>query len=317
MDIADQQEIIEGSLKCKECNRVYPITRGVPCLLDIDSDDSDSIEKERTAKAFGYEWTKFHKLHESYEQQFLDWIKPFDRSFFVGKTVLDAGCGTGRHSYFSSVFGASDVIAVDLSSAVDVAYQNTKELGNVHVIQADILSLPLKRVFDFSYSIGVLHHLPVPEVAFQEILKRTKPGGKVSVWIYGYENNAWITKFVNPVRERFMSRISPRAVDAISFLIALPLQCILKIIYQPLNKIKLLKPLSKILPYNDYLYDISKFSFNQNHSIILDHLIAPTACYIKKEEFQKWFKSEETTDVLITWRNKNSWRGSCTIAKGC
>ena len=46
-----------------------------------------------------------------YEEQFLDWLYPIDRAFFPGKRVLDAGCGTGRHAYLASRFGAREVVA--------------------------------------------------------------------------------------------------------------------------------------------------------------------------------------------------------------
>ena len=35
--------------------------------------------------------------------------------------MLDAGCGTGRHAYFAASYGAREVVALDLSVAVDAA----------------------------------------------------------------------------------------------------------------------------------------------------------------------------------------------------
>jgi hypothetical protein len=45
------------------------------------------------------------------------------------------------------------------------------------------------------------------------------------------------------------------------------------------------------------------------HNIVFDHLVAPTAFYISGEEFQEWWQDIHATEVVIGWRNKNSWRG--------
>ena len=61
--------------------------------------------------------------------------------------------------------GDDIVIGLDYSLAVDVAKNNFKKNDNVHIIQADALSLPLKESkIDGTYSIGVLHHTPNPEL---------------------------------------------------------------------------------------------------------------------------------------------------------
>ena len=62
-------------------------------------------------------------------------------------------------TYAVSAF-ARDIVAVDLSEAVDLAFAATRGIENAHVIQADIYHLPLRAVFDYAFSVGVLHHLP-------------------------------------------------------------------------------------------------------------------------------------------------------------
>ena len=44
---------------------------------------------QATADAFGYEWTHFTELEDTYETEFLDWIHPVGKDFFSGKLVLD------------------------------------------------------------------------------------------------------------------------------------------------------------------------------------------------------------------------------------
>ena len=43
--------------------------------------------------------------------------------------------------------------------------------------------------------------------------------------------------------------------------------------------------------------------------VVFDHLVAPTAFYISKEEFEDWWKDAKAQDVEIVWHNSNSWCG--------
>ena len=108
----------------------------------------------------------YSELTDADRREFLDWIRPLEPADFEGRVVLDAGCGKGRHIFLAAKFKARTVVGVDLSNAVEAAYRNTRELPNVHVIQADIYHLPFAQPFDLAYSIGVLHHLPDPKAGF-------------------------------------------------------------------------------------------------------------------------------------------------------
>ncbi|MFQ5887595.1 MAG: methyltransferase domain-containing protein, partial [Candidatus Hydrothermarchaeales archaeon] len=214
--LREKEEILEGGLTCRRCDKEFPITGGVPRVVT-------DIEEKSTAKRFGYEWKKFPELSSAYERQFLDWISPIDRDFFEGKMVLDAGCGKGRHVYLASHFGAKMVVGMDVSEAIRVAYANTKDLPNVHLIQADIYHPPLKKAFDYIYSIGVLHHLSKPEDGFRALRGLLKPGGTISIWVYGREGNGWIVHFVNPLRRFLTSKMPLSILQMMSFPMAFSL----------------------------------------------------------------------------------------------
>jgi SAM-dependent methyltransferase len=300
-----QDEIETGELVCDGCKRTYPILRGVPRLLP----GTIEVDKLRTADAFGWEWQEFTRLHgsdEVYHEQFLDWIDPIQPDFFRNKVVLDGGCGMGRFSAASAAFGARDVLAIDLSDAVEAAYENTKHLPNVHVVQADIYHLPFARPFDFAFSIGVLHHLPDPEGGFRSIVGHLKPGGSVFAWVYGRENNGWIVHIVNPLRERLFSRLPHGLLYGLSWIAAVALQPTLKLFYRG--------ALSKHLPYGAYMNWLSQFGLRHNHHVIFDHLGAPTAFYLRREEFKEWFQRASLSEPVLSWRNENSWRGWGTLA---
>lgn len=313
MDVGrrDGEEVMEGRLGCLTCGRGYHVDGGIPRMLPSDL----SSEKKETASAFGWEWTNYVEMHPEYEQQFLDWIYPLQPQFFEGKLVLDAGCGIGRHAYFAAQYGAREVIGIDLSTAVETSFRNFGRLPNAHVVQADIYNPPFKRPadggpFDFAYSIGVLHHLPDPRAGFESLLRLVRPGGSLFGWVYGYENNGVVHLFINPLRRWITTRLPHGAVNAMSLPLALVLLGLVKGIYRPLHGTRLFER----LPSHDYLYSLSRFSFRQNHSIVFDHLVAPTAFYLKREEFEAWFIENGLENVEISWRNQNSWRGRGEVA---
>lgn len=302
----ESEEVMEGDLDCASCSRHFPIVRGVPRFADLSRIEED---KAATASNFGWQWQNFTQNDERYAEQLLGWIAPVRPEFFPDKVVLEGGCGKGRHTQLVAQWGARDIIGIDLSAAVETAFAATRELQNAHIIQADIYRLPFKRSFDYAYSVGVLHHLPDPEGGFRALASKVKAGGHLSAWVYGAENNEWITRFVDPLRERITSRINHRALLHLSKLPTAALYAATKLIYGPLNRSQSGAAIARHLFYNDYLSAISSFGWREQHTIVFDHLVAPTAFYISREEFEKWWTGIEATDVEISWHNKNSWRG--------
>jgi len=301
-----QNEIIKGKLTCDACAAVFVITGGIPRFAKLDEIESD---KRDTATNFGWQWQHFTQEDTRYAEQFLGWIYPVTPEFFRDKVILEGGCGKGRHTQLAVQWGARDVIGVDLSAAVETAYRATLEFDNVHIVQADIFQLPLKRSFDFAFSVGVLHHLPDPRGGFKSLASKVKAGGSVAAWIYGAENNEWITRWVNPVREKITSRMNRKTLLHLSKLPAAGLYLATKLLYGPLNRSKRGATIARHLFYNDYMNAIAPFGWREQHTIVFDHLVAPTAFYIPREDFEEWWKDVRAEDVIISWHNKNSWRG--------
>ena len=61
--------------------------------------------------------------------------------------------------------------------------------------------------------------------------------------------------------------------------------------------------------YSDYLISIARFGWREQHTIVFDHLVAPTAHYVSRPQFERWWHDIEAENILIGWHNKNSWRG--------
>jgi SAM-dependent methyltransferase len=294
-------EIESGELRCRGQGHRFPILRGVPRFVPADL----SVLERRTAEAFGSQWTHFTEMHDAFEAQFLDWISPVEPSAFEARLVLDAGCGIGRHAYFAAKYGAREVIALDLSPAVDTAREVLRGLSNVHVVQGDLLRPPFPRAtFDLAYSIGVIHHLPDPAAGFRSLAAAVAPGGTVLVWVYGYEGNGFVRTVVERMR-RVTARVPPGALRAVAFPLAAGFDLTAKGVYLPLRGTRA----ARSLPMREYLTSVAGFSFRQNYTIVYDQLAAPTAAYVKRGELEDWFEANELEDVAISQRTGNSWRG--------
>ncbi len=309
---SEGDEILEGTL-VNEAGDTYAICGGVPRLLP---------EPERVTKAaqdtvdrFGEQWDEFDFMGPHYEAQFLGWIAPNTRETFKDQVVLEGGCGKGRHSTLLSKWGAKDVLAFDLGSAVDTAYRNCRHLDNVHVVQADLFHLPVKAAtVDIAFSVGVLHHTPNPSHCFRELVKSVRPGGRVIAWVYGRENNGWIIYGVNPVRTALTSKLPHRTVYQLAKAPAAAILAVGRALYQPLSKPGFEAFYDKLF-YSSYITHISKFPYKEIHSIVHDHLIPPIAHYIERDEFESWFTALELDDVTIGWHNEMSWRGTALVTE--
>ena len=301
----DAEVIDTGELTCTGCGLRWPVRSAIPWLVP-----EDLVEQQnRTAAAFGWQWQHFSEQHPEFEAQFLDWLHPNGVDFFEGKRVLDAGCGTGRHAYFAASYGASEVVALDLSRAVETARRTLAGFDNVDVVHGDLLRPPLRTAatgggFDLVYSIGVLHHLPDPSAGFRSLVRYVRPGGTIAVWVYGYENNGFVRHVVEPLR-RVSTKLPPPLLRGVAWPLAIGFHGAAKGVYRPLNS----TAVGRALPLSEYMTSVAEFSFRQNYGIVFDQLAAPTAAYIKGPELRRWFEENGLEDVNVSQRHGNSWRG--------
>lgn len=190
-------EILEGNLECEKCLVSFPIIDGIPNMIPA----GISEEKQKTSNFFEKDWRIFDTQNRKFEELLPLYISPLTLSSFKDKFILEAGCGSGRNLIVAAKAGAKEVIGIDISGSVRLAYEKTKSYPNIHVIQADILKPPFRPIFDLIFSVGVLHHLPNPEEAFLELANYLKNRGIMAVSVYSKENNEWIIKYINPIRK--------------------------------------------------------------------------------------------------------------------
>ena len=299
--------VIEGELVCERGTCRFEVTSGVPVLIRAHVDPL----KTETAARFAEEWTRWTALRDYYERQFLGWVGPVKRQDFAGKVVFEGGCGKGRHTDLVARFGAKDVVAVDLGESALVAFQNTRDLPNAHVVIGDLLHPPVKPVFDLAFSVGVLHHLPDPAAGAAAVASVVRDGGRLVYWVYGRENNEWITRFVDPVRRNVTSRLPSEPLRALSAIPAGVMWAAIKLFYKPGPDGR--GP--RNLPYGQYFASMHGFPFDELLSIVFDQLVTPVAYYLPRAEVETWFKGTGFKDVQLRWHNEMSWTATATVTR--
>ncbi len=178
-EVEPNGEIERGTLICRSCNCEFPINNYIPRF----------VPPENYAKSFGFQWNKHAKAQMD---KFCGQPISRERFFRVtewpenleGQKILEAGCGAGRFTQFAIETGA-DVYSFDYSNAVEANITNNGLQANLHLSQADIYHIPLKRAsFDKIFCFGVLQHCPNPKKAFLSLIPYLKPGGEIAIDIY-------------------------------------------------------------------------------------------------------------------------------------
>jgi SAM-dependent methyltransferase len=300
----ENEHIMEGALECSACKTTFSIRNGVPILMPANLENV----KIETASRFAEEWTRWSDLRGYYEQEFFDWIAPVTGDDFKGQTVFEGGCGKGRHTAIVAGHGAKAVVSLDLGESAFVAFAHTRDLPNAHVVIGDLLHPPVKPIFDMAFSVGVLHHLPDPAAGFASLASRVRNGGRVFFWVYGYEGNEWIPRFINPIRTAVTSKLPAGLLRVLCLVPSAFLWIVIKLFYRPGADGK--GP--KHLPYGDYFAAMHSYPFDEVHANVFDQLVTPVAYYLKEEEVWPWLASG-FKDKLLRSQRGYSWTGLASV----
>jgi SAM-dependent methyltransferase len=244
-----------------------------------------------TSTRFGVEWDRYRGLFPHYEEQFRGWIAPLGPGDFAGRDVLDAGCGMGRNSLWAARWGARSVVAIDEAElALAAARQTLAGVPNARVERHSIYALPWRGAFDLVFCVGVIHHLEEPRRALASLLATLRPGGRLLVWLYGYEGNeAWVRCFrlLHPL----LRRLPVGAVHALAYLVSVPLFLGLRL----------------PLPKSPYLAQVARFPFAHLHKIVFDQLLPALAHYYRRAEVEALFGDAGLARVEIHHNRGYSW----------
>jgi SAM-dependent methyltransferase len=291
-------EVEAGSLTCRECGVRFPIVAGIPRLLPPGAPG---------APGTGHRLTEFDVSAPEYEENFRDLLDPVEPEAFMGRLVVDAGCGFGRHARFAARYGA-EVVALDASEeAVLAASRNLQDSVRAHVVLGDVHRPPLKKsAFDIVYSFGVLHHVTDPPVAFAALNELVRPGGRLSVWVYGPRQG--LTRIATGALRGATAQMSSDQLLHTSRALASILRVFSHTPHRFLGAVPVLSSLVTHLPVHDH----SRWPFDVVVADVYDRLRIPVTAYFRGEDLERWYADAAYADIQVTRRVRNteSFRGT-------
>ena len=124
---------------------------------------------------FGAEWKEHRDILPEHTREFEQYFDLVDLSSLKNARVCDLGCGSGRWSTFLKD-RCKELVLVDFSEAIYVARENLRDSDRCLFFKGDVTRLPFADSFaDFAFSLGVLHHLPIPCLEAVKRLKKFSP----------------------------------------------------------------------------------------------------------------------------------------------
>jgi SAM-dependent methyltransferase len=329
---AAPHEIVEGALRCTGCAHAFPIVAGIPRLLAAPL--LAQLRSRHPAffaahREFAADVRADHALADtlaSFTRQRLDlelpgpelaeqWHRNLQRNLgdaltldeLPGRRVLDVGCGFGRHMVAASDHGA-EVVGIDLSGGVEIAYRNTRNRPNCHVVQADVHDRPFRDgMFDVVWSFGVLHHMPDPAAGFRALIDFARPdGGLIAIWVYGYRSMRFTYRLshmraLHAVTRTLSGSSRVRASQVVAALLT-------AVYWEPLRVLRAvgLGRLAGRLPLADYV----RHSWKARVAGVHDRLSTPITHFHDRDELLDWLRGARLTGVRVEDTDRRGWRAA-------
>ena len=218
--------------------------------------DSETV---RTRRTYDFTWQRVSRreTEQRWEKDSYAYDALIPRKLLggAGKLGLDAGCGGGA-DLVRLASGGSELIGVDVSEGVRVAFERARHLPNVRVVQGDLRHPPFADgSFDFIYSFGVLHHLPDPEAGFKNLARLLKPGGAFVTYLYeDFSDRSRVERaLLSVIRaiRRVTSRLQPRALYVLCWLATPAIWALCSVPAWVLRRLG--SPLAKRIPFRHTL----------------------------------------------------------------
>lgn len=253
----------------------------------------------RTISDFGEQWVNYRDNPGYYGSVALleDICGPlFSMEDLKGARVADIGSGTGRIVNMLLDGGAGHVVAVEPSAAYFVLRENTaSRQESITYINDRGESLPHDANLDLVVSMGVLHHIPDPAPVLAAAFKALKPGGRMLIWLYGFEGNETYLRLIEPLRS-ITKHLPHRILQGICALLNLALDVYIFLCrFLP-------------LPMRKYMRNVlARFPRSVRGLAIYDQLNPAYAKYYRREEAEELLKRAGFGDVSVYHRHGYSW----------
>jgi SAM-dependent methyltransferase len=253
----------------------------------------------RTIDDFGDQWTRYTNNDGYYGSSDLlaDVFGPLlAPEALKDKEVLEIGSGTGRIVQMLLAAGAAHVTAVEPSRAMSVLKENTlPSAERITYLQCRGDELPRNPPQDFVVSIGVLHHIPEPEPVVAAAYRTLKPGGKIVIWLYGWEGNGAYLSVILPMRA---------VTTRLPHLLLSPICHGLNLLLAGYIGLARYFP----VPLRRYMTEVvGRFSASKRYLVIYDQLKPAYAKYYREYEVRRLLEDAGFVDVKLHHRHGYSW----------
>jgi SAM-dependent methyltransferase/uncharacterized protein YbaR (Trm112 family) len=318
----DEEEVMEGALACS-CGASYPVIRGVPRLLrkellddvlstygrtaegkprDGGNGTVDEVQKA-TMGVFGFEWLRYSDYDaDNYDNWMPEGFSPEEG--FVDRVGLEVGCGAGRHAEKTSRWARSH-FAVDLSYAVDAAFNRNRHATNCHVIQADAFSLPFdESKFDYVYCLGVIQHMHSPPDGFRHLAGYVREGGILLVNVY--QSSRELSRRFLEVLRQATTRMPARPLNALCF-VAGTFDYALCLAWRGIERLGMARLLGRLVPERTKEY--SRHSYKTVVADWYDRLACPVKLHYSSDDLAGWYRDAGFEAVRVTPYWKAFWNG--------
>lgn len=195
-DAGGGDRVLRGTLvSTADATVRYPVRRGVPRFVDVavlaDADQRATVESfsSKWARIPGYAHERATKRNREawYFERFGFRQGDADVRRFLSDSerVLEAGTGTGVDTDLLARNFDGLLFGVDISDAIDTAYERFGDEPRIALLQADLGLLPFPgEFFDVISCDQVLHHTPDPRGNFARLVAHLRPGGQLLLYLY-------------------------------------------------------------------------------------------------------------------------------------
>lgn len=253
----------------------------------------------QTISDYGVQWTRYTDNSGYYGSVALlrDIFGPLLATDDIkGLTVCDIGSGTGRVVNMLLDSGVGRVIAVEPSDAYDALKANTDSRKHRVTLIHDVgESLPPTGDIDLIVSFGVLDHITNPFPTVKAAYWALRPGGKMLIWVYGYEGNRLYLSLCVPIR-CFTKRLPHGILEVLS-------KCLCSVAEIYGSACRFLR-----LPLRSYFINhFMKLSHDKQVLTVYDQLKPAYAKYYRKQEAMDILLAAGFTEVKAYHRHGYSW----------
>ncbi len=163
-------------------------------------------------------------------------------------------------------------------------------------------------IFDFVFSIGVLHHLPDPERGFSILARHVRPGGTFAIWVYGRVHN-FSNVYLYETLRIVTRHLPPSLLRCLAYAPALGVQC-LNCLHAAISRIPLLRRFASSIPFSYY----ARFPFAVKVNDAFDVFSAPRSTYWRKSEIEAWYARAGFFPFAVSYLRKKGLKAFGTRA---